>query len=46
MVLTSMHDKVKVTNDARQKPQVHVMYDHTEGGVDIVDLLSTNLQLE
>ena len=37
-----MHDDVKVTNDQRGKPHVHVMYDHTKGGVDIVDLLSTS----
>ena len=37
-----MHDKVKVTNDQRKKPHVHVIYDNTKGGVDIVDLLSTN----
>ena len=42
IVLTTMHDKVKVTNDQRKKPHEHVMYDHTKGGVDIVDLLSTN----
>ena len=38
--LTTMHDKVKVTNDQRSKPQVLVMYDHTKGGVDVVDLIS------
>ena len=38
--LTSMHDRVKVTNDQRSKPQVIVMYDHTKGGVDVVDLIS------
>ena len=37
-----MHDKVKVTNDQQKKPHEHVMYDHMKGGVDIVDLLSTN----
>ena len=42
IVLTTMHDKVKVTNDWRKKLHVHVMYDHTKIGVDIVDLLSTN----
>ena len=42
IVLTTMHDKVKITKDRRQQPHVHVMYDHTKGGVDIVDLLSTN----
>ena len=37
-----MHDKVRVTNDQRKKPHIHVMYDHTKGRVDIVNLLSTN----
>ena len=41
MILTTMHGKVKVTNNQRRKPQVHVMYDHTKGGIDVVDLLST-----
>ena len=38
--LTSMHDRVKVTNYQRLKPQVIVMHDHTKGGVDVVDLIS------
>ena len=38
--LTTMHDRVKVTNDQRLKPQVIVNYDHTKGGVDVVDLIS------
>ena len=42
IVLINMHDKVKVTNDQQKKPHVLVMYDHMKGGVDIVDLLSTN----
>ena len=42
IVLTSMHDKVKDTSDQWKKPHVHVIYDHTKGGIDIVDLLSTN----
>ena len=37
-----MHDDVGVTNDHRRKPNVHVMYDHTKGGVDVVDLLSSS----
>ena len=41
IILTTMHGKVKVINDQRRKPQVHVMNDHTEGGVNVVDLLST-----
>ena len=42
IVLSTMHDRVKVTNDQRKKPQIHSMYDHTKGGVDVVDLLSTS----
>ena len=42
VVLTSMHDNVRVTKDERRKPQVHTFYDHTKGGVDVVDLISSN----
>ena len=41
-VLSTMHDSVKVTNNQRKKPQIHSMYDHMKGGVDVVDLLSTS----
>ena len=40
IVLSTMHNSVKVTNDQREKPQIHSMYDHTKGGVNVVDLLS------
>ena len=40
--LTTLHDAVKVSNNKRSKPEVLVMYGHTKGGVDIVDLLSTH----
>ena len=46
IVLATMHDKVKVTNDQRKKPLLHEMYDHTKGGVDIADLLIANIQPE
>ena len=42
IILSTMHDSVKVTNDQRKKSQIHSMYDHTKGGVDVVDLLSTS----
>ena len=42
VVLTSMNDKVKVTKDERRKPQVHTFYDHTKGGVDVADLISSH----
>ena len=38
--MTTMHDKVKVTYDQRCKSHVLLMYDHTKGGVDVVDLIS------
>ena len=40
IVLSSMHDGVKVTKDQRQKPSLHALYDHTKEGVDVFDLLS------
>ena len=43
VVLTTMHDEVKVTKDIRRKPQVLTFYDHTKGGVDVVDLISSSL---
>ena len=42
IILSTMHKNVKVTKDHRKKPQVHTMYDHTKGGVYVVDLLSTS----
>lgn len=40
LVLSSMHKSVKVTNDERRKPDVIVFYDHTKGGVDIMDQMA------
>ena len=34
MILMPMHEKVKVTNKQSRKPRVHVMFDHTKGGID------------
>ena len=42
IVLSRMHDSVKVTNDQRKKPKIHSMYNHMKGGADVVDLLSTS----
>ena len=42
IALTTMHDKVKVTNDQRCKLHVLIMYDHPKGGVDVVDLISAH----
>ena len=41
IILSTMHENVRV-KDQRKKPQVHAMYDHTKGRVDVVDLLSTS----
>ena len=42
VVVTSMHDNVRVPKDERRRPQVHTFYDHTKGSVDVVDLISSN----
>ena len=42
IALMTMHNKVKVTNDQWCKWHVLVMYDHTKGGVVVVDLISTH----
>ena len=36
------HSSVRVTKDKRKKPHVHTFYDHTKGGVDVVDLISSH----
>ena len=41
VVLTTMHDTVRVTKDTIRKPDVIKLYDHTIGGVDVVDLISS-----
>ena len=40
VVLTTTHDNVRVTKVDGRKPDVHVIYDHTKDGVDIVHLIS------
>ena len=42
VALTTMHKDVRVTKDAKAKPDVLKFYDHTKGGVDVVDLISAN----
>ena len=42
VVLTSMHNNVRVTKNERRKPQIHTFYDHTKDSVDVVDLISRN----
>ena len=46
IVITTMHDNVKVANDRQKKPHVHVMYDHTKGGFDIVNKSFNQNQIE
>ena len=41
VVLTTMHDTVRVTKDTIRKPDIIKLYDHTKGGVDVVDLISS-----
>ena len=40
--LTAMHNSVSVTKDQHVKPNVHTFCDHTKGGVDVVDLVSSH----
>ena len=42
VVLTLMHDNVRVTKGKRRKPQVHTFYDHKKGSVDVLDFISSN----
>ena len=40
-----MHKNVGVTRDRRKKPNMIVLYDHTKGCVDIIDLISSKLSV-
>ena len=40
LVLSTMHKNVHVTQDERMKPDVITFYDHTKGGVDIMDQMA------
>ena len=42
VVLSTMHGGVRVTKDERKKPNIHAFYDHTKGGADVVDLVSSH----
>ena len=42
IALTTMHNDVRVTKDSNLKPDVLKFYDHTKGGVDVVDLISSH----
>ena len=43
LMLTTMHDIVKVSRDERRKSHVMVFYDSTKGGVYVVDLHSSSI---
>ena len=40
VVLSTLHDEVRVTKDEQRKPDIHKLYDHTKGGIDVGDLIS------
>ena len=43
LALTTMHNQVKLSVDERKKPHALVFYDHTKGGLDVADLISTKM---
>ena len=43
LALTTMHNQVKLSIDDRKKPHALIFYDHTKGGVDVVDLISAKM---
>ena len=43
LALRTMHNQVKLRVDERKKPHALVFYDHTKGGVDVVDLISAKM---
>ena len=42
VVLSTLHDEVRLTKDERRKPDIYKLYDHAKSGVDMVDLISTS----
>ena len=44
-MLSTIHKNVGVTRDRRKKPDQNTLYDHTKGGVDIVDFISSKLSV-
>ena len=42
VVLTTMYTSVSVTKGHSVNPNAHTFYDHTKGGVDVMDLVSTH----
>ena len=43
LTLKTMPSQVKLSVDERKKPHALVFYDHTKGGVDVVDLISAKM---
>ena len=43
LTLTTVHNQVNLSIDERKKPHVLVFYNHTKGGVDVVDLISAKM---
>ena len=43
LALTTMHNQMKFRVDERRKPHALFFYDHTKGGVDVVDLISAKM---
>ena len=43
LAFTIMHNQVKLSVDERKKSHALVFYDHTKGGVDVVDLISAKM---
>ena len=43
LALTTMHNQVKLSVDEKKKHHALVFYDHTKGGVDVVDLISAKM---
>ena len=45
IVFSTMHKNVVIKQHRRKKPNMIVLYDHTKGSVDIVDLISSKLSV-
>ena len=42
VVLSTLHDQVRVTKDERRKPDIRKLYDHVKGDADVVYLIPTS----
>ena len=43
LLLSTLYEGVRVSKDEGKKPHAIVYYDHTKGGVDVIDLVSNML---